>query len=55
MPNEANSNENITIFGKKFDLTRKQFITIVLLSTFFLLSSSFYSLVLKFKLSLVNL
>ncbi len=44
-------NQNVTIFGKKFDLTRKQLITIVLLSTFFLLSSSFYSLVLKLSSS----
>jgi hypothetical protein len=40
------SNEYITIFGKKVDLTRKQLVTIVLLSAFFFLTSSFYSLVL---------
>ena len=41
----SDSNENITIFGKKFDVTKKQLITIILLSTFFFLASSFYSLV----------
>lgn len=48
------SNEHITIFGRKVNLTSKQLVTIVLLSAFFFLTSSFYSLVniLRFKYEL---
>ena len=46
--------EHITIFGKKVNLTSKQLVTIVLLSAFFFLTSSFYSLVniLRYKYEL---
>lgn len=45
---EIDEQDKFSLCGKKFNLTKKQFITITLLSTFFLLASSYYSLLAPF-------
>ena len=42
------NNENMAIFGKSFNITRKQFSVISLLSIFYLLSNAYYSLMAPF-------
>ena len=45
---EIDEKDKFSLCGKKFNLTKKQFITITLLSTFYLLASSYYSLLAPF-------
>ena len=45
---EETSEPKMVLFGKQFDITRKQFTVVSLLSMFYLLSNAYYSLLAPF-------